>query len=290
MQLILAIEPDRRQAQQITSMVRAHLSAELVIAGSTAKALKALGERVPDLILTPALLPPADDALLADRLRELGPAAGHIQAVTIPILSEAGSGEEQGRGMLSALRRGGSRTAEGGCEPAVFINQVSTYLQRAAQERQARASSDAPAVLVTEPEPRPEDMQLVPTTPTPELAEWLDMDQVMAAISDRSVVPEPPVVTRVQAPPAPVAPPPSRKAPVQATPAPVPLPQYVAAPPVPVPQPIQVTPIDEEIAPLRLEEEADEDEWVFFDPRQYGFPALLAKLESLASVDNNAAS
>src|SRR5215475_13314707 len=136
-QLILAIEPDRRQAQQITSMVRAHLNAELVIAGSTAKALRALGERVPDLILTPALLPPADDALLADRLRELGPAAGHIQAVTIPILSEAGSGDDQGgRGMLSALRGYRSRTAEGGCEPSVFINQVSTYLQRAAQERQ----------------------------------------------------------------------------------------------------------------------------------------------------------
>src|SRR5215813_15256992 len=114
MQLILAIEPDRRQAQQITSMVRAHLNAELVIAGSTSKALKALGERVPDIILTPALLPPADDALLADRLRELGPAAGHIQAVTIPILSEAGGGEEQRQGMMSALRRDRSRTAEGG--------------------------------------------------------------------------------------------------------------------------------------------------------------------------------
>src|SRR5215813_15559812 len=109
MQLILAIEPDRRQAQQITSMVRAHLNAELVIAGSTSKALKALGERVPDIILTPALLPPADDAMLADRLRELGPAAGHIQAVTIPILSESSTGHSQERGMLSALRRDRSR-------------------------------------------------------------------------------------------------------------------------------------------------------------------------------------
>src|SRR5262245_50422156 len=143
MQLILAIEPDRRQAAQITAMVRAHLTAELVIAGTTSKALKALGERVPDLILTPALLPPADDAMLADRLRELGPAAGHIQAVTIPILSEAG-GEGQERGIMSALRRDRPRaTEDGGCEPSVFINQVATYLQRAAQERQARATLDS---------------------------------------------------------------------------------------------------------------------------------------------------
>jgi hypothetical protein len=51
-----------------------------------------------------------------------------------------------------------------------------------------------------------------------------------------------------------------------------------------------VAPIPEEIElPQLVEEDADNDQWAFFDPRQYGFPALLAKLESIAGGDNSAA-
>src|SRR5215510_2920695 len=257
MQLILAIEPDRRQAAQITAMVRGHLDAELVIAGTTSKALKALGERVPDLILTPALLPPADDAMLADRLRELGPAAAHIQAVTIPILSEAG-GEGQDRGMLSALRRDRPRANEDGCEPSVFINQVATYLQRAAQERQARATQDTSMVDA--------DHDQVDTAPAPadvvsaSEAEWIDIDQVMAAITDQRGGSEKPsrgaVDDRqtVAAPVASVAP-----KPIIIPPAPAPAPsfEYVSAP-----------------VSLAVED-PDPDQWAFFDPAQKNFAALL---------------
>lgn len=249
MQLILAIEPDRRQARQISAMVRAHLAAELVIAGSTARALKALGERVPDLILTPALLAPADEAMLAERLRELGQAAAHIQTVTIPILSEmAESGRE--RGMLSALRRERPGEAtETGCEPTVFINQVAAYLQRAAQERQTPAMVDAPS---TSTDPAPTETVAeergtedpAPPAPPSQLAEWLDLDQVMAAITDDST-------------------------PADQPPASPPEPQdYVSSP------------------PQRANEEPVDDEWVLFDPHQRAFPALLAKLNAIANADD----
>lgn len=282
MQLILAIEPDRRQAAQVTAMVRAHLSAELVIAGSTAKALKALGERVPDLILTPALLPPADDTMLADRLRELGPAAGHIQAVTIPILSEAAGGEDQERGMLSALRRDRSRgTANEGCEPTVFVNQVAAYLQRAAQERQARTMVDD----ATREQP-PADQPTSGENPqsaasAPELAEWIDIDQVMAAIS---VTPDQPVASA-----APVASP-TPPTPVASAP---PVVVSSVAPPVVVssiaPRVVASPPPQDHASSTRhdaREEEIADDQWVFFDPCQCGFPALLAKLESIAGADS----
>jgi hypothetical protein len=268
MQLILAIEPDRRQATQISTMVQAHLAAELVIAGSTARALKALGERVPDLILTPALLAPADETMLAERLRELGPAATHIQTVTIPILSEMGeSGPD--RSLLSGLRRERSGGAtEAGCEPTVFINQVSAYLQRAAQERQTpamfdAASNDAAPTAAAAEERGVEDPAPVPPSP---LAEWLDLDQVMAAIADDPTSALPPA-----SPPEPqdyLSSPPQRVNVV---------PQVPDPPPTAIP-----APASSERRPSW--EEPVDDEGAFFDPHQRAFPALLAKLNAIANA------
>ena len=51
MPVILAIESDRRQRSQITSIVRG-LGAELVLAESADRALASLEQRVPDVILT----------------------------------------------------------------------------------------------------------------------------------------------------------------------------------------------------------------------------------------------
>jgi hypothetical protein len=64
MPLILAIEPDRKQAGQLTAMVRGRLHAELVLADSAERALAALGQRIPDLVLTSALLSPKDESAL----------------------------------------------------------------------------------------------------------------------------------------------------------------------------------------------------------------------------------
>ena len=60
MALILAIEPDRKQAAQLATIVRG-LSAELILVDTTERALDAIGTEVPDLVLVPALLSPTDD-------------------------------------------------------------------------------------------------------------------------------------------------------------------------------------------------------------------------------------
>ncbi len=135
MALILAIEPDRHQASQLTAIVRGRLHAELVIEGTAERALAALGDRVPDLILTAALLSPKDEAALATRLRELDTAAAHIHTLTIPVLAAPRS-RPRISGMLSALRRDKSGASEvDGCDPAVFAEQCATYLERAVAER-----------------------------------------------------------------------------------------------------------------------------------------------------------
>jgi len=61
MPLILAIEPDKRQAAQLKVLVRNRLRADLVLADTTELALEAIGNRIPDLVLVPALLSPEED-------------------------------------------------------------------------------------------------------------------------------------------------------------------------------------------------------------------------------------
>jgi CheY-like chemotaxis protein len=148
MPLILAIEPDKRQAAHLTSIARHRLHVEIVLADSAERALAALGDRVPDLILTPALLPPQDEAALADRLRHLDDRATHVQTLTVPLLAPPAA-TSPARGMLAALRRERPSGGADGCDPAVFAEQITTYLDRAAIERKnsddARVAESAPS-------------------------------------------------------------------------------------------------------------------------------------------------
>ena len=139
MPLILAIESDKRQAAQLTAMARSRLKAELVLADSAERALQALGERIPDLILTPALLSPRDEDALTGHLRRLNSKAAHVQTLAVPLLAGVEHHGSMGRTVLSALRREkqGPAIADG-CDPDVFAEQVQAYLERAAMERKAR--------------------------------------------------------------------------------------------------------------------------------------------------------
>jgi hypothetical protein len=147
MALILAIEPDRKQASRVAAIVKNKLHAEIVQADNTEHAIEALGGRVPDLILTSLLLSRKDDAALADWLRESDEAGKHVQTLVIPVLGS--SRDEDGGGMLSRLTRGRSRddATTDGCEPEVFAAQIREYLERAAEERR-HALEDAEAAQV----------------------------------------------------------------------------------------------------------------------------------------------
>src|SRR6185295_4140641 len=125
MSLILAIEPNKNQAQQLNALVRAHLKAELVTAPTAAAALSALGDRIPDVVLTPALFGLRDEAALTERLRQLGSDASHVQTLAIPIL--AASTAKGSNGTL-LNRKGSKGDGEVGCDPSVFAEQIKIYL------------------------------------------------------------------------------------------------------------------------------------------------------------------
>ena len=134
MPIILAIEPDRRQAAHLTVIVRHQVGAELILADTTEGALDAIGNRVPDLVLVPALLSPTDDAALAAALRVIA-AAAHVRTLTIPVLANGAARATPG-GLLAKWRKRRDASPEpDGCDPAVFGEQISTYLRESAAER-----------------------------------------------------------------------------------------------------------------------------------------------------------
>jgi hypothetical protein len=210
MPLILAIESDKRQANQLTAMVRGRLRAELVLADAAEPALAALGGRVPDLILTSPLLSTKDEAALAGHLRELGDAAAHVHSLTIPVLDTPLPRMMPGRGMLSTLLgdRVSSPAAPDGCDPAVFAEQCAEYLERAKAERTGHSFDEPEAVeppvpiftpappVVSAPEPVPDpDPVLVEPPPAS------DADPIFAMLAPPVLAP---TVAEPQPPPAPV--------------------------------------------------------------------------------------
>jgi hypothetical protein len=149
MPIILAIEPDRRQAAHVSAIVRHRVGAELILADTTEAALDAIGSRVPDLVLVPALLSPQDDAALNAALRVIA-AAAHVRALTIPVFANGVEPESRG-GLLSRWMRGRSDASSDGCDPAVFAEQIKEYLREAAAERAAAVEDEFDPLPVTRP-------------------------------------------------------------------------------------------------------------------------------------------
>lgn len=134
--LILAVEADARQAAELTSLFQTEVSAELVLAGSAQQALAAVGNRIPDLVLTSQLIPPKDEAALTAWLRNLGDKAAHVQTVTIPALATTKTAPSGiGSKALLLVRQRTAVSAPESCDRAVFADYVSLYLDLATSER-----------------------------------------------------------------------------------------------------------------------------------------------------------
>jgi hypothetical protein len=158
MPLILAVEPERRQASQLKKLVRTVVGAELVLADTTEHALDAIGNRIPDLVLVPALLSPQDDEALATALRVIA-AAAHVQTLTIPVFAATTASVSKKGGMLAKLGLGRAQSASlEGCDPVVFAEQIAAYLADAAAARALAEEDEQPAlsaVVSVEPATEP---------------------------------------------------------------------------------------------------------------------------------------
>ena len=135
--LIVAIEPDPQQAAQVTSLVRKQFTVELVLTGSVETAVARLGGRIPELVLTSALIPPREERALIAWLRDLGPKAAHVQTVTIPVLAcELPQAKKRSGGLSFGWDKTAPAAAPDSCDPAVFADWISVYLDLAATHRE----------------------------------------------------------------------------------------------------------------------------------------------------------
>ena len=143
MSLVLAIEPDHRQATILRRIVREHVRADLVLVDSRDAAVSAISTRIPDVILVTALLSPRDEEELVGFLRGLD-GAEHLQTYTIPQLasSDADSEQKNGGGLFGKFRK--KRDADvgvGGCDPDHFAEEIKTFLDRATERKSEWAAS-----------------------------------------------------------------------------------------------------------------------------------------------------
>ena len=77
---ILAIEADLKRRRVLTALVREHVKANLVVVASVRAAIDSIAEQTPDLIISPALLSPPDEAELLTHMKGLDTAPLHSNA------------------------------------------------------------------------------------------------------------------------------------------------------------------------------------------------------------------
>ena len=327
MSLILAIEPDRRRAAQLTGMARAHLRAELLVAATASQAVDGLNGRVPDILLTAPLLPSQEEAAIAEYVRQLGSAAAHVQTLTIPLLAN-GSGEDD-RPVLSAfLRDRVRRTETEGCDPSVFAEQITEYLREARERREvpppiapvvqsevtpppvqpakAKKGVMAHLLLAAAAEERVDDfLEYVVETPVqnPESQEPATVAE--SRQDDGPEVQSEWLSDRPAQSPSPVLMPEDSRLTLSVIEAPAVavahVQQVIAAPAPAGPQlpavnvavgaSVNVGSAVNMVTPRRpkrpLKAQPLKDEWGFFDPNQCGFPALIAKLDEIAGREES---
>lgn len=140
MPLVLAIEPDVRQAAIVKRIVREQVRADVAVVDSRDAALEAMRTIIPDVLLLSALMSPREEDELIAHLRTLDD-ADHLQTHTIPQLASAlgpGAGRSS-RGLLAAFRRKKEpEAAPTGCSPDLFAEEIRSYLQRAAEKKRER--------------------------------------------------------------------------------------------------------------------------------------------------------
>ena len=152
--LVLAIEPDLRQAAIVKRIVREKALADVVVVDSLEAAIETMRTTMPDVLLLSALLSPRDEDELVTHLKTLDH-AGHLQTHTIPQLASTLNGGEEraSKGLLSAFRRKKEASTVAGCDPDMFAEEIRAYLERAADKRYQL--QQMPAVATPKPSDKP---------------------------------------------------------------------------------------------------------------------------------------
>ena len=134
MGFIIAIQPDPQQAAALLRALNELRDVEVVVVESTDAALALVDERVPDVVLVPALFDPGDDDYLGAYLRSR-PRAAHVQVLTIPTLVASRDIATAPR-LFERLRGKTERITPADGDPRLFASDVVGYLSWADELKQ----------------------------------------------------------------------------------------------------------------------------------------------------------
>jgi CheY-like chemotaxis protein len=142
MACILAIEADPRRRRALTTLVREHVKAHLVVVESVHAAIASIGERTPDLILSPTLLSPPDEAELLSYVKQLE-RAPYIQMMTVPaldMLADKPAAPTTRRWLLGPVFNRRQVTVSPQYDPTMVAAQIADGLERARERRMEYAA------------------------------------------------------------------------------------------------------------------------------------------------------
>jgi hypothetical protein len=128
---LLVIEPDTSRALALKRVLNQCDDIEFDIVKCVSDALGRIEARIPDVVLTPTFLTPADEAPLTARLNEL-PAAAHVQVINLPYFIDSGTGPAPNNwsgGLLSLIRR--EESGRPRCDAQTLKQQIEEYITKA---------------------------------------------------------------------------------------------------------------------------------------------------------------
>lgn len=134
---ILAIEADPRRRRALTTLVREHVKAHLVVVETVHAAITSIGERAPDLILSPSLLSPPDEAALLSHVKQLD-TAPYIQMMTVPaldMLADKPAASTTRRWLLGPVFNRRQVIVGPQYDPTMVAAQIADGLERARERR-----------------------------------------------------------------------------------------------------------------------------------------------------------
>ena len=127
---VLVVEPDSARAAALREAFRDYEGLEVEIVGRVGNAERALAERMPDVVLTSTLLPPAEAAALTARLNAT-PGAEHVQIITVPYFMDSEDDDERPDGRVLNFLRRRSALARPRCEARTVRAQIEEYVAKA---------------------------------------------------------------------------------------------------------------------------------------------------------------
>jgi CheY-like chemotaxis protein len=162
---ILVIEPDVERASFLRGLLTDDDGFDLRIVKSAQDAMRSITRQVPDLVMTSTFLPPADEAALADQLKQTV-GASHLQIINVPYFIDGIESPviERPRSRMRGLWRRRSVPPRPRCDRDTLRRQIKEYLDRAITDRalamyesEADAASLAPKsalwLAVSRPQP-----------------------------------------------------------------------------------------------------------------------------------------